>query len=77
MHIVLFVEHGLAPEAGVRRWQDWLTPVWKRFSGGCHLNRSIETLIDGNGFAVVQIETGYMQGPRPMAFLYEGCARPL
>lgn len=74
---LLFVEHGLAPEPGVRRWQDWLTPVWKRFSGGCHLNRPIQTLIDGNGFAVTQIETGYMKGPRPMAFLYEGCARPL
>lgn len=74
---LLFVEHGLAPEPGVRRWQNWLTPAWKRFSGGCHLNRPIQTLIDGHGFAVAQIETGYMKGPRPMAFLYEGCARPL
>lgn len=74
---LLFVEHGLAPEPGVRRWQDWLTPLWKRCSGGCHLNRPIQTLIDDNGFAVTQIETGYMKGPRPMAFLYEGCAQPL
>lgn len=73
---LLFVEHGRAPEPGVCRWQDWLTPVWKRISGGCHLNRPIRTLIDSNGFAMAQIETGYMKGPRPMAFLYEGRARP-
>ena len=27
---LLFVEHGLAPEEPVRRWQNRLTPVWKR-----------------------------------------------
>jgi ubiquinone/menaquinone biosynthesis C-methylase UbiE len=37
---LLFVEHGRAPEPRVRWWQDHLSPVWKRFSGGCHLNRT-------------------------------------
>lgn len=73
---LLFVEHGQAPEPGVRKWQDRLTPAWKRIAGGCHLNRPIHTLIDGNGFAMAQIETGYMKGPKPMAFLYEGRAKP-
>src|SRR6266567_1548744 len=36
---LLFVEHGLAPEEKVRRWQHRLTPLWKRFTGGCHLDR--------------------------------------
>ena len=36
---LLFVEHGRSPDAGVRRWQDRLTPLWKRLGGGCHLNR--------------------------------------
>src|SRR3954468_5337274 len=31
---LVFVEHGLAPEASVRAWQNWLTPAWKRISGG-------------------------------------------
>jgi ubiquinone/menaquinone biosynthesis C-methylase UbiE len=35
---LLFAEHGRAPEIGVARWQDRLTPVWKRLAGGCHLN---------------------------------------
>lgn len=29
-----------------------------------------------NGFAMAHIETGYMKGPKPMTFLYEGCAKP-
>lgn len=73
---LLFVEHGRAPEENVRKWQDRLTPTWKRIAGGCHLNRPIRTLIEGNGFTMAQIETGYMKGPKPMTFLYEGCARP-
>lgn len=73
---LLFVEHGLAPDAGVRKWQDWLTPAWKRIGGGCHLNRPIRWLIEQNGFNIAQLEMGYMQGPKPMAFLYQGSARP-
>ena len=73
---LLFVEHGLAPDEGVRRWQDRLTPAWRRFSGGCHLNRPIRSLIEDAGFRIDRIETGYLPGPKPMTFMYEGSARP-
>jgi ubiquinone/menaquinone biosynthesis C-methylase UbiE len=73
---LLFVEHGLASEDRVRKWQDRLTPAWKRIGGGCHLNRPIQALIENNGFAIARIETGYMRGLKPMAFMYEGSARP-
>jgi ubiquinone/menaquinone biosynthesis C-methylase UbiE len=73
---LLFVEHGRAPEAGVRWWQDQLTPAWKRLGGGCHLNRAIAMLIEGAGFQFDKCETGYMPGPKPLAFMYEGSARP-
>jgi ubiquinone/menaquinone biosynthesis C-methylase UbiE len=73
---LLFVEHGLAPDQGVRRWQDRLTPVWSCISGGCHLNRPIKMLIERAGFRFDRLETGYMPGPKPMAFMYEGSARP-
>ena len=73
---LLFAEHGRAPEAGVRKWQGRLTPLWKRITGGCHLNRPIDTLIENAGFDIEVLETGYMQGPRPMTFMYEGRARP-
>jgi len=73
---LLFVEHGLAPEESVQRWQNRLTPLWKCLGGGCHLNRPIRQLIEQAGFSIRQIETGYMKGPKPMTFMYEGRARP-
>jgi ubiquinone/menaquinone biosynthesis C-methylase UbiE len=73
---MLFVEHGQSPEAGVRKWQDRLTPVWKVIGGGCHLNRPVRTLIENGGFRITGIETGYAKGPRPMTFMYEGRALP-
>jgi len=73
---LVFVEHGLAPDASVRRWQDRLTPAWKRIGGGCHLNRPIAGLIEAAGFRPDRVETGYAPGPKPMAFMYEGTARP-
>lgn len=71
---LLFVEHGLAPEEIVRKWQNRLTPVWKKIGGGCHLNRPIRTLIESAGFKITRLDTGYANGPRPMAFFYEGSA---
>ena len=73
---LLFVEHGMAPDKNVRRWQDWLTPTWKRISGGCHLNRPIGSMIESAGFRIDRVETGYMPGPKAMTFMYEGSARP-
>ena len=73
---LLFVEHGRAPEAGVRWWQDRLTPIWKHFSGGCHLNRAVGELIENAGFRIERLDNGYMRGPKPMTFMYEGAARP-
>jgi ubiquinone/menaquinone biosynthesis C-methylase UbiE len=73
---LLFVEHGRAPEERVRRWQDRVTPVWRRVSGGCHLNREIDRLITDAGFDIQKMNTGYMPGPKMMTYLYEGSARP-
>jgi ubiquinone/menaquinone biosynthesis C-methylase UbiE len=72
----LFSEHGLAPEPGMQRWQNWLDPAWKRLAGGCHLNRVINRLIEEVGFRIEQLEMGYLAGRNPMTFMYEGAARP-
>jgi ubiquinone/menaquinone biosynthesis C-methylase UbiE len=72
---LLFVEHGRAPDQAVRRWQDRLTPLWKRLAGGCHLNRAVPDLLEAAGFRIERMETGYMSGPKPMTFMYEGRAR--
>jgi ubiquinone/menaquinone biosynthesis C-methylase UbiE len=73
---LLFVEHGRAPAPGVRAWQDRLTPVWRRLSGGCHLNRPIDALLLAGGFALERLDAGYGRGPRPFMYLYRGVARP-
>jgi ubiquinone/menaquinone biosynthesis C-methylase UbiE len=73
---LLLVEHGLAPDEKVRRWQHRLTPVWKRIAGGCHLDRPVAELVRNSGFRIDRLETGYMRGPKPMTFTYEGIATP-
>jgi ubiquinone/menaquinone biosynthesis C-methylase UbiE len=72
---LLFVEHGCSPDPGVRRWQDRLTPFWKRVGGGCHLNRKIDELIESAGFQITELKTCYLPGPRPMTYTYQGLAR--
>jgi ubiquinone/menaquinone biosynthesis C-methylase UbiE len=74
---LLFVEHGLSPENDIQKWQNRLTPVWKKIGGGCHLNRPIRTLIEKGGFGIARLDTGYMKGPKPMTYFYEGRALPL
>jgi ubiquinone/menaquinone biosynthesis C-methylase UbiE len=73
---LLFVEHGRAPDPGVVRWQDGLTPLWKHFTGGCHLNRKIDALIIDSGFTISILHNEYLPGPRPMTYMYEGRATP-
>src|SRR5438067_2159762 len=68
---LLFVEHGRAPEANVRKWQDRLNPAWRRFAGGCNLNRPIAALIEGAGFRIAHLMTGYMKGLKLMTFIYK------
>ena len=71
---LLFVEHGLSPEIRTARWQHRLTPYWKRISGGCHLDRQMDDLIRSAGFEIDAVETGYLKGPKPWTFMYQGVA---
>jgi ubiquinone/menaquinone biosynthesis C-methylase UbiE len=63
-----FVEHGLAPDENVQRWQRRLEPVNKRVAGGCHLTRPILDLLETAGFSVEQVEVFYEAGaPKALA----------
>lgn len=73
---LIFCEHGAAPDASVRRWQDRLNPLWKRIGGGCNLNRSIPALIEAGGFRIESLDTMYLPGWRPGTFNYWGTAVP-
>jgi ubiquinone/menaquinone biosynthesis C-methylase UbiE len=74
--VLLFVEHGRAPEPGVARWQDRLDPLWSRLAGGCHLNRKMDDLISSGGFRIEAMNNARIPGPRTHTYLYQGRARP-
>jgi ubiquinone/menaquinone biosynthesis C-methylase UbiE len=70
-----FLEHGRAPDHGVARWQDRLTPLNRAVAGGCHLTRDIAELLPAAGLEVLELSTYYGEGPRPFAYRYQGVAR--
>ena len=62
------LEHGLAPDETVRRWQRRLEPMQRAIAGGCHLTRDVPALVEGAGWHVEVLEQAYLPGP--------GAARP-
>jgi len=49
---LLFVEHGLSSDEKIRKWQNRLTPAWRRIAGGCHLDGRLPPLsrLQDSGF---------------------------
>lgn len=74
--MLLFAEHGLAPELRVQGWQQFLNPLWSRITGGCNLNRQMDTLIQVSGFRIVDLKKAYAKGPRALSYVYSGHAQP-
>lgn len=73
---LMFSEHGLAPDAGVQRWQRRIEPLWKHIAGGCHLTRPPAASIAGAGFTLIDVQSMYLPGtPRPMGWSEWGLAR--
>ncbi len=56
-----FLEHGLAPDERVRRWQHRVEPVQKRVFGGCHLTRPIVDLLTAAGFTITELDVFYQK----------------
>jgi ubiquinone/menaquinone biosynthesis C-methylase UbiE len=70
-----FIEHGTAPDANVRRWQDRLNPMQNRIGGGCNLNRDIPGIVEAGGLAITKLDRYYGKGePKVFGSLYEGVA---
>jgi ubiquinone/menaquinone biosynthesis C-methylase UbiE len=57
-----FVEHGLAPDASVVRWQYRLEPLQGRLFGGCRLTRPIVELVRRAGFTIRELDAFYQDG---------------
>jgi ubiquinone/menaquinone biosynthesis C-methylase UbiE len=71
----LFLEHGLAPEPAVARWQRRLTPLQKRLGGGCHLDRDIVDLVRASGLSIETVDHYYLRNvPRVAGYMAEGFA---
>ena len=73
---LVFVEHGLAPEAGTRRWQRWLTPLWRRVGGGCRLDRDMPAILRSAGFHSDDLTAGCTEGASWLSYTFEGTAHP-
>ena len=71
---LIFLEHGLAPDRGVARWQNRITPICRRIGGGCHPNKKIDYIITGAGFQIKELKASYLPGPRPITYTYQGLA---
>ncbi|MEJ2513786.1 MAG: methyltransferase domain-containing protein [Gammaproteobacteria bacterium] len=72
---LLFCEHGVAPDASVRRWQERLNPAWRALAGGCNLTRDVPALLAAAGFDVTELAADYLPGWRPASWNTAGCAR--
>jgi ubiquinone/menaquinone biosynthesis C-methylase UbiE len=57
-----FVEHGLAPDERVRRWQHRFEPMQKKVFGGCHLTRPVVDLLTAAGFTITDLDQFYEEG---------------
>lgn len=71
-----FVEHGLAPDPGVQRWQHLIQPVWGRVAGGCHLDRDIVGRLTAAGLVADPVSSSYTSSARPFSWFTVGCADP-
>ena len=73
---LIFCEHGIAPDEKIRRWQHRLNRGWRRFAGGCNMNRDIVSLIEAGGFRITLDERMYIPGPRILNYNFWGTAKP-
>jgi hypothetical protein len=60
-----FVEHVRA-DGWLGRIQDAVTPVWRRLSAGCHLNRRTVQMIQRAGLLVDTVEQRRLPGGVPL-----------
>ena len=58
------LEHGLAPDQQVARWQHRLDPLQGLLFGGCHLTRDVPALATEAGLRIERLDQAYLPGPR-------------
>ncbi len=73
--VMVFSEHGKAPDAAVEKWQSRINPTWNKLAGGCNLNREIDRLVTDAGFDFVELNHDYVPGPKIASYMYWGVAK--
>jgi SAM-dependent methyltransferase len=74
---LIFFEHGLSPDGGVRRWQEWSEPIAHWLFEGCHVTRDIPSLIAQSGFRIGWMEAAYLAAfPKSWTYCWWGDACP-
>jgi ubiquinone/menaquinone biosynthesis C-methylase UbiE len=73
---LLLCEHGLSPDPRVVRQQNKWQPLWGKIAGGCKLDRDVPSLLSQAGFQS-ELESGYIWGPKALAYNYWGIVSPI
>lgn len=71
----IFIEHGLSPDEGVKKWQNKINSIWRKLAGGCNLNRKIPELFPPAGLLITEINADYNSWPKILTYLYRGVAK--
>lgn len=69
---LIFVEHGRSEDARVRDLARSHNAVLEANWSGCHLGRKVDDFITGAGFRIMEQNTFYLPGSRPMTYTYRG-----
>jgi SAM-dependent methyltransferase len=71
----LFLEHGLAPDSTVRKWQHRLNWLEMRLADGCRLDRDISGIVTAQPFSSLSMDQFYMgRFPRTHGYMSRGIA---
>ena len=72
---ILFCEHGMAPDTKVAKWQRRIDPIWSKVAGGCQSGRYIPSLFKQAGLETLELNQGYIPGPKVLSYNYWGRAQ--
>ena len=72
---MLFLEHGISPDARVAKWQRRLNRLQRLFADGCTLTLNVPELLSTQPFSSVEINNFYMEEtPQTHGYMYRGVA---
>ncbi len=73
--IIIFCEHGKAPDENILKWQNRINPIWGKIAGGCNINRDIPNIINSAGLKINNLEQMYLPStPKIVGYNYWGTA---